>query len=76
MTYRAGIGAQVAALLGVEPGPPRIICDGCGAVRLLTDRNGFGPPSWFLDRKAPPGWQQSGEGTEQKHMCKACKVKR
>lgn len=76
MSHRAGIGARAAALLGVEPGPPRIVCDGCDTAKPLVDRNGFGPPSWFLDGRAPPGWQQSGEGTEQKHMCKACRGKR
>lgn len=54
MTYRCGIGNRMSEL-GYIPGPPHIICDGCGAVKVAETKRGDAP-QWLLKRKAPPGW--------------------
>jgi hypothetical protein len=60
MTYRAGIGPGIP---GLEPGPPHIFCDGCGLKFEVHSRFG-GAPAWFLDGKAPKGWQVIASRTE------------
>jgi hypothetical protein len=67
MSYRCGVSAGAARVIGVEPGPPRIKCDTCGATREIT-----GPPRWFLANKPVPGWTKSGEGAERTDTCGRC----
>jgi hypothetical protein len=57
VTYRFGMDARTAALLRMEPGEPRVICDGegCGLARPVNRTRGL-PPAWFVKHKAPPGW--------------------
>jgi hypothetical protein len=55
MSYRCGMAPSMAQF-GFEPGPPRIICDGCGVTLEARTRSG-GPPAWLLDQKAPKGWK-------------------
>ena len=62
MTYRAGAFGT----------PPRITCDGCGAVRTIDDL----PPAWFLAGKGPPGWRLERNGDERRDYCGACKKER
>lgn len=73
MSYRAGIGPALANRLGVEPGGPRITCDGCGLV--LNIREDRPPPSWFLNGRAAPGWklvkQADGSRTD---LCPRCRT--
>lgn len=74
MSYRCGIEASLASIMGVEPGGPRVTCDGCGArVMVRTDRL---PPMWLLDNKAPPGWKMTKDADGKRtDLCKTCKVK-
>lgn len=72
MSYRCGLDAQVAYMLGVEPGPPHITCDGCGRRLLITARRGQ-PPKWFLDNKAAPGWRLDSVNGTREDFCKECK---
>jgi hypothetical protein len=68
MTYYAGTHGLAA--LGIPNDDPRIVCDECAMVyRLRTDR---APPSWFLDRKAPPGWKRS-RGLPRLDWCPRCR---
>lgn len=53
MSYRCGIGPGFEAF-GLEPGPPRITCDGCGF--QLVIRLGM-PPAWLLDNRPAPRWK-------------------
>jgi hypothetical protein len=64
MSYRAGMS------FGPTQTEPRIICDGCGAERVIRGL----PPAWFLDRKAPPGWRalRMADGSRRWDLCKAC----
>lgn len=77
MSYRSGLGPQLAATMGVEPGGPRITCDGCGLVRRIPDDRL--PPAWFLDNRAAPGWKlvrtEDGDGgVTRQDLCPRCKV--
>jgi hypothetical protein len=54
MSYRCGIGPGMEKL-GLEPGPPRVTCDGCGKQLPAVTKTG-GPPMWLLNGKAPKGW--------------------
>lgn len=74
MTYRCGIAPSMAAL-GFTPGPPRVICDGCGAVHGVEKRNGMAY-AWFLDGKAPPGWLIERDDDERRDYCRECREKR
>lgn len=60
-------------MLGVEPGGPRVTCDGCGLVlRVREDRL---PPKWLLDGKAPPGWLLAcGSDGARTDYCKKCRA--
>jgi hypothetical protein len=73
MSYRCGIYEPLASIMGVEPGPPRITCDGCGVVLKIGERRL--PPAWFLDGKAPPRWrtEKHDDGTRS-DWCPACKT--
>lgn len=59
MSYRAGIGPRSADVLGCESGGPRVVCDGCGAVKSCENKSGM-LARWFLERygtgKPAPGW--------------------
>lgn len=61
MSYRAGI-------FGSEP---RLICDGCGWEREVTNRNGM-PFAWLLNRKRAPGWGFDGSGDMRRDWCPSC----
>jgi len=73
MTYRAGIGARLATKFGHGPSEPSVICDGCGAVRLVASKTSFAP-TWFLNRKPPPGWRglRMHDGTKRWDLCPDC----
>lgn len=75
MSYRCGIGVSLAAAMGVDPGPPRVKCDGCGVV--LSIRDDRLPPKWLLDGKAAPGWTltRHDDGTRD-DRCPNCRVPR
>lgn len=63
-----------AAAYGIEPGPPRHTCDGCGLVVLAETR--YGLPKAYLRRGgSPPGWKAvpRTEFTNW-HYCKSCKL--
>lgn len=82
MTYRPGMDRRTAAFLRMEPGHPRVICDGdgCGAVKEGITSRGL-PPAWLLDRRAPPGWKltrtEHPDGRiERVDVCPRCKPQR
>lgn len=74
MSYRPGIGPSLATFLEVEPGGPRITCDGCGLV--MNIRENGPPPAWLLDGKPAKGWSlvKSADGSRD-DRCPRCKVK-
>lgn len=73
MAYRAGIAPNMVAL-GLEPGPPHVICDGCGVVHGCERRDGM-PYRWFLDGKAPPGWAKRYDDHGKRwDYCRACRA--
>ena len=69
MSYRCGIGAGMRKL-GLEPGGPVIICDGCGLEYPVPPW----PPKWFLDHKPPRGWRglRKHDGTRRWDLCPGC----
>ena len=71
MSYRCGIYEPLASVMGVEPGPPRITCDGCGIKHVLRENKL--PPKWFLDGKAPPGWRMDKQREVRRDYCRTCK---
>lgn len=71
MTYRVGIGEGMRRL-GFEPREPHITCDGCGLVKNITSGR-MGPPRWFLDGKAVPGWKLVREGEKRCDYCPVCR---
>lgn len=72
MSYRAGVGPQLAVMLGVEPGGPRVKCDGCGAVVHVRDDRP--PPNWLLDGKPPKGWSSKKNEDGTRHdLCGQCR---
>ena len=75
MSYRAGVGVELARMLRWEAGDPRIICDGCGLIHGVTARSGM-PYRWFLNRKGPPGWKSTRGATTRSgsyDLCPRCK---
>lgn len=73
MSYRAGtFGLEP---FGVESGPPRLICDGCGLKRSVQKPSGL-PYSWLLNRKKAPGWTADFSGDMRKDWCVRCSEKR
>ena len=72
MSYRCGLGADLAKLMGVEPGGPRITCDKCQK-KLYINENKL-PPKWLMDNKAPPKWKlvRYVDGTRL-DLCPDCK---
>lgn len=69
MSYRCGIGAG----MGLKPGGPVIICDGCG-LEFPLDRGPRIPPAWFLDGKPPRGWRglRMADGSRRWDLCPGC----
>lgn len=65
---------MLARSLGMEPGGPRVICDGCGLV--LNVRDDRPPPAWFLDGKPPKGWATTKreDGTRD-DRCPRCRTR-
>jgi hypothetical protein len=76
MSYRAGIGGTMAAVLRVEPTEPCIICDGCGLRRTVyQNRNSYAPAAWLLNGKAAPGWKGGrNEDGRRTDWCRNCKA--
>lgn len=74
MTYRCGIGIGMDVLCGLEPGPPRITCDGCGVRREVRTASG-GMPAWLREGKAPRGWacDYDKENFTRKDWCPRCR---
>lgn len=74
MSYRCGVWGELAKLLGVEPGGPRVTCDGCGARIVVRDDRM--PPKWLLDGKPPRGWAtvKNADGTRT-DTCGNCRKK-
>lgn len=75
MGYRCGIGPGMQAL-GIGTREPHIVCDGCGATRILMNprsRNMM-PPKWFLANRAAPGWRmlRMYDGTKHWELCPKC----
>lgn len=72
MSYRAGIGAGMARL-GLLPGEPHIICDGCGVTIPVANGTTFAP-RWFLAGKPPPKWRgvRSHDGSKRWDLCHRC----
>lgn len=72
MSYRCGLGPELAAVLGTDAGPPRLTCDGCGLRRPATKSNGM-PYKWLLDNRKAPGWRLVKEGDmPRRDYCPAC----
>lgn len=73
MSYRAGIYGVLA--MGVEPGGPRVTCDGCG-LRITIPDNRL-PPAWLLVNKAAPGWSLTKDADGKRtDLCKSCRTPR
>ena len=77
MSYRCGIGAGLWAY-GLEPGPPRIMCDTCGF--KLVIRGDRLPPKWLLDNRAAPRWKLVRTEDANGHVtrvdtCPTCRAK-
>ncbi len=70
MSYRAGCDARMAAAMGIQPGGPRILCDGpgCDAVRHIPEW----PPQWFIAGKSPPLWHKASR-QPRRDLCPKCK---
>lgn len=71
MSYQCGIGPSMRAL-GIQPRDPHIVCDGCGATRVITSSHV--PPAWFLDGKPPPKWRllRKHDGSNRWDLCPTC----
>lgn len=75
MSYRCGIDGSLAKALGVVPGDPRIVCDGCAVVQRVTTRSGL-PAAWFRDGRAAPRWEMVRTDGVRRDYCPTCKVSR
>lgn len=77
MTYRAGVGAALAQMLGVAPvnAEPTLFCDvvNCGAQLVVRSTRG-GAPAWLRNKKAPKSWRrhEQPDGRPAQHTCPAC----
>lgn len=77
MSFQFGIGGRAAIVIGVEPHDPRILCDGCGEMRVVWTRRSRGYARWFLDGKAAPGWSGGRRGDNSREdWCPACTAAR
>lgn len=73
MSYRSGIGPELAARLGGEACDPHVKCDRCGVRHGCGTRQRFAA-AWFLDGKPPPGWKGNRkEGAERRDWCPKCR---
>lgn len=74
MSYRCGLDINLARLMRVEPGGPRITCDKCGLKFYIKEDRP--PPKWLLDNKALPKWKlvKYTDGTRL-DLCPECKTK-
>lgn len=72
MSYHCGIGSGMQAI-GYEPRDAHIECDNCGLVRNIVKPGRMGPPAWFLDGKAAPGWKLVRTGETRADYCPRCK---
>jgi len=68
MSYRAGVGAGLARLLGREAAGPRIICDVCGKERVIAGV----PPTWLIEGRAVPRWKMSLDTDGRRDVCNQC----
>lgn len=76
MTYQCGIGGGMARL-GFTPCEPHIICDGCGATRLVSTQRTHGPAQWFFKGKCPPGWSGGRKADHTRDdWCPACTARK
>jgi hypothetical protein len=73
VSYRIGITNTVAAILGVEPTDPCIVCDGCGLKRTVCSKRGGAPAAWFIERKPAPGWALVTGENSRRDYCPTCK---
>lgn len=77
MSYRCGLDAATAAMLGTDAGGPRVTCDGCG-LRISAVKPSGMPYSWLLDHKAPKGWALVNplgpESGRRRDYCPTCKA--
>lgn len=71
MSYQSGVGPGLAKMFGMEPGGPRITCDGCKAVLAIRDDRLL--PRWFMDGKAAPGWKLTRTEEARTDLCPRCK---
>lgn len=73
MGYRAGVSAQLAAMVGRVGNEPHIYCDGCGVTRSVYRGRSYQPAAWFLNGKAAPGWSggRCKDGTRH-DLCPDC----
>lgn len=75
VSYHCGIGPGMQAI-GVAPREPHLVCDGCGATKLIVNPNSRIklPPSWFLAGRAAPGWRmlRVHDGSKRWELCPKC----
>lgn len=74
MSYRCGVFEPLASMMGVDPGGPRLTCDGPDCTARVIVREGRRPPKWLLDGRAPKGWRnsKSADGTRY-DWCPECR---
>ena len=75
MSYHCGVDGSLAKALGVVPGDPRIVCDGCRVTLRLVTRRGT-PPAWLLNGRAAPRWEMVRTDGVRRDYCPTCKVTR
>ena len=71
MSYRAGIGHGLGAVLGAGASAPHIKCDKCGDVHGVTNKHGM-PYRWFLANRPPPKWITLYQGDKREDRCPRC----
>ncbi len=73
MTYRCGIGARMARVMGVESGPAQVTCDKCGRVELGQTSRGH-MAAWLRLGTTPRGWRKEmREDLTSLDYCPKCK---
>lgn len=75
MSYHCGVDGSLAKLLGVVPGNPRIVCDGCGVARSVARGNGL-LYAWFAAGRAAPRWEMVRIDGVRRDYCSSCRVTR
>lgn len=73
MSYRCGVGPSLArAFEYAGETRPHIICDRCGATRVVDGFHGVAPV-WFMDGRPPPGWRGSRSPDDTRiDLCPKC----